>query len=140
MSMAEIKVNNLLKFYVLLLLRDGPRHGYEIIKHTGEKLGRKVGPGQIYPFLSALQKQGIVRATMEGKREKKAYLLTSKGEKFVLAMLSRFGELIDLSIKPRISVCSHCGCKVYAGGHEEKIAGKRMVFCCSHCARDFAGR
>lgn len=138
--MAEIKVTNILKLYVLLLLNDKSRYGYELIKESGAKLGRNIGAGQIYPFLKELQKQGIVRASPSGAREKKVYALTPRGKRFVLSMISRFGELIDLSIKPRLSTCAHCGCKVYEGGYEEEVNGKKFKFCCPHCAKDFHGR
>jgi DNA-binding PadR family transcriptional regulator len=138
--MAEIKVNNILKLYVLLLLNDKSRYGYELIKGASARLGRNIGAGQIYPFLKELQKRGIVRASPAGTREKKIYSLTTHGRRFVLSMVSRFGELISLSIKPRLSVCAHCGCKVYEGGYEERIGGKTFRFCCPHCAKDFHGR
>ncbi len=52
----EPKITNLVKFYTILLLSDGPKHGYEIIRHLGEKLGKKASPGQpLSPSCSGCQ-------------------------------------------------------------------------------------
>lgn len=135
--MQEIKITNLVKFYTVLLLSEGPRHGYKIIKEIGEKLDKKISPGEIYPFLKLLKKNGYIEIKKTGKREKKVYQLTKKGENFVKRMLNRFGDLIDIAIEPRLTVCAHCGCKVYEGGYKETIKGKRLMFCCVHCARSY---
>ena len=34
--MAEIKINNMVKFYTLCLLASGPKHGYDLIKDLDE--------------------------------------------------------------------------------------------------------
>lgn len=135
--MEELKVTNLSKFYSLMLLYEGPKHGYDLIKTVGEKLGKKVSPGQIYPFLAKLEKNGYIKIKSEGKREKKVYVLTNEGKKFCKSMLHRFSDIIELAIEPNLSKCAHCGCEVYKGGYKEKINGKETMFCCSHCAASF---
>lgn len=137
--MKEIKVTNMAKFYSLMLLMDKPKHGYELIKTTGEKLGKTVSPGQMYPFLAKLESSGYVTIKAEGERDKKVYSLTPEGKKFCMKMLHRFGDLVELAIEPNLSKCTHCGCEVYKGGHTEKIGGQKVTFCCVHCAATFKG-
>lgn len=66
--------------YVLLdALRDGPKHGYEIIKTLEERsAGQYVSsPGTVYPTLQYLEEMGLVRADQEGER--RVYNLTEAG-------------------------------------------------------------
>ena len=133
----EVKIGSLVKFYTILLLSEGSKHGYDLMKRLGEKLGRKISTSQVYPFLSTLEKNKLVKVEEIGEREKKVYRLTKRGEEFVNSFLQRFGDLFHMAIKPRLTVCAHCGCKVYEGGHKEKIKREQLTFCCHHCARSF---
>ena len=135
--MAEVKITNMVKFYAMLLLHEKPRHGYELIHCIGEKLERKISPGQIYPFLEKLQKNNLVELKAEGEREKKIYALSKEGKIFSKKLLVKFGTLIDLAIEPKLTVCAHCGCKIYGDFHKETIRGKMLRFCCCHCAKSF---
>ncbi len=66
--------------YVLLdALRDGPKHGYEIIKALEEKSGGRYAPspGTVYPTMQLLEDQGLVRADQESER--RVYALTEAG-------------------------------------------------------------
>lgn len=133
----DVKIGSLVKFYIVLLLKEGPKHGYDLMKELEKKLGSNISASQVYPFLNTLKKNKLVRVEETGSRDRKTYKLTSKGEKFVEKILGRFGDLIDIAVEPRLSVCAHCGCKVYEGGHQEKINGKELNFCCHHCARSY---
>lgn len=135
--MPEIKVTNLVKFYTLLLLYEKPKHGYDVIKGISEKIGKKVSAGEIYPFLKILQKHRYVKIEKTGKREKKVYRLTKNGRTFVKKLLNRFGDLIDIAVEPLLTKCAHCGCEVYRGGYKEVVKGKKLVFCCCHCAKSY---
>jgi len=67
--------------YILLdALRDGPKHGYEIIKALEEKSGGRYAPspGTVYPTMQFLQDQGLVRADQEAER--RVYALTEAGQ------------------------------------------------------------
>ena len=134
-----VKVNSMFRFYVLLLLNEGngPKHGYELMRVIGEKLGEKPSAGQLYPFLSELNSAGLVEVVETGKREKKEYALTSSGRKFFKSLLTRFDSLVVAAISKDLVSCAHCGCKVYSGGFEQKINGKMFKFCCSYCAKSF---
>lgn len=68
-----------LKFALLDLLRDRPKHGYEMIKDLEERSGGFYTPsaGAIYPTLQLLEDRGWVTAeTVEGK---KVYTITDAG-------------------------------------------------------------
>jgi DNA-binding PadR family transcriptional regulator len=132
-----IRIGSIVKLYTILLLSEHPKHGYELMRELQERLGRKVSPSQVYPFLNTLERHGIIKVEKRGKRDKKVYCLTKKGRKFVARTLTRFGELVELAIEPKLKVCAHCGCKVYEGAHIEKIGNHMLTFCCHHCAESF---
>lgn len=137
--MVDIKINNIVKLYTLCLLATGPKHGYDLMKELGEKLGRKISASNVYPFLNTLRKNKLIKFDKVGKRYKKIYNLTPEGKNFTKEMFTKFGDLIDIAIQPKISTCP-CGCKIYSGGHTERIKGKIMKFCCSHCAKMFKSK
>jgi DNA-binding PadR family transcriptional regulator len=65
------------KFLVLDVLAEGPRHGYEIIGAIEEKRGFRPSPGSIYPTLQMLEDGSFVTsAEVEGKR---VYTITDAG-------------------------------------------------------------
>lgn len=135
--MREIKVTSMSKFYALCLLYEKPCHGYELIKTINKKTGKKIGPGQIYPFLAELEKKGFIVSGKRQERDKLKYSMTKKGKLFFRQMLNRFEELIEIAIQPSLKKCSHCGCKLFKGSHKEKIGKTKLVFCCEYCAKSF---
>ncbi len=137
--MADIKITNMLKFYTLCLLATGPKHGYDLIKELESKLGRKVSASNMYPFLDTIRKSRLIKFDKIGKRDKKTYYLTTEGKNFTKQMFSKFGDLINIAIEPKITTCP-CGCKIYSGGHIIKVKGKLMKFCCSHCAGKYKSK
>src|SRR5205085_337679 len=64
---------------ILSVLKDGPRHGYEIIKHMEERTYGHYAPspGTLYPTLQYLEDLGLVRSTEEEGR--RVYQLTDSG-------------------------------------------------------------
>ena len=72
-----------MKFVILRLLKERPRHGYEIIKSLEEKTWGWYSPsaGTVYPTLQLLEDQGYVRAVEENG--KKVYHITRDGERFL---------------------------------------------------------
>ena len=129
----------MVKFYTLCLFVNKPKHGYDLIQELKEKLERKISASNVYPFLTILIKNKLIKIKKTGKREKKTYELTSEGKGFTKRMFSKFGDLINIAIEPRIATCP-CGCRIYSGGHTEKIRGKSMKFCCSHCAMTYKSK
>ncbi|MCB0116337.1 MAG: helix-turn-helix transcriptional regulator [Caldilineaceae bacterium] len=67
------------RLIVLDALRDGAKHGYEIIKSLEERsAGQYVpSPGTVYPTLQFLEDQGLVSAQPEGER--RVYQITEAG-------------------------------------------------------------
>src|ERR1700716_3540013 len=56
------------KFLVLELLAEGPRHGYDIIKGIEERRGVRPSAGSVYPTLQLLEDGGVVtREQVDGK-------------------------------------------------------------------------
>ncbi len=95
----KIKVNTVIKLYTLILLYEGPKHGYQIMKRLEEMTGSSVGPSQVYPFLRQLEEGGIIESTQIGPREKKLYDLTDEGKRFVKDILEKSLKLIQTSVK-----------------------------------------
>ena len=59
------------KFVILRLLKEKPRHGYEVIKALEEKLAGYYTPsaGTVYPTLQLLEDEGYVRSVdTDGKK------------------------------------------------------------------------
>src|SRR3989339_1537348 len=135
--MADVKITNMVKFCTLYLLASGPKHGYDLMKELEEKLGRNISASNVYPFLEILIKNRLIKIQTTGKREKKTYSLTVEGKNFTKNMFGRFSDLIDTAIEPKLTTCAHCSCKVYEGGHTEKMNGRILKFCCMHCASSY---
>ena len=80
---------------LLLLLRERPMHGYELIEQVAELAGaeRSVDVGNLYRVLRALEEEGIVRsewnADLPGPA-KRTYELTGNG----LRLLDRWAEAL----------------------------------------------
>ena len=72
-----------MRLVVLRLIREKPRHGYEVIKALEERMGGCYTPsaGSVYPTLQLLEDQGYVRIVEEGG--KKIYHITPEGESFL---------------------------------------------------------
>ena len=65
---------------VLSLLKDGPKHGYELIKQFEIRSGGlyRASAGTVYPTLQLLEDEGLIAAeTIDGK---KVYRITPEGE------------------------------------------------------------
>ena len=73
-----------LKYVILQLLADKPRHGYEIIKELEERFGGAYAPsaGTIYPTLSLLEDLGYASVTVE-EGGKKIYAITDAGRRYL---------------------------------------------------------
>ena len=78
-----MEIKNIVKLFTVLLLSEKEQYGYEIMKEVEKKTGKKVSPGQIYPFLKQLKKYDYVETKGRAERDKQAYYLTPEGRKFV---------------------------------------------------------
>ena len=80
---------------LLLLLRERPMHGYELLERIGEVAGaeRSVDAGNVYRVLRALEEEGIVRSEWNAELPgpaKRTYELTDDG----LNLLDRWADAL----------------------------------------------
>src|SRR6266571_1006466 len=82
-----------LRLYLLKLLDEAPRHGYEVIRLLQDRfLGVYApSPGTIYPRLARLEEEGLV--THDEVDGKKVYRITDKGRAEINARLDDLAEL-----------------------------------------------
>ena len=96
-SPSKGRERGILSLYVLNSLASSPKSGYELIREIESKTGGKWVPskGSVYPLLSNLEEEGLVRVKSVDKRAKKVFELTRKG-KLILARIRKedFGEKI----------------------------------------------
>jgi DNA-binding PadR family transcriptional regulator len=75
-----------LKYAILGLLSEGPRHGYELKGLYDEALvpNAKLNFGQVYPTLDRLRRDGCVEqdvVSQDDRPDRKVYALTERGRK-----------------------------------------------------------
>ena len=88
-----------MRYVVLQLIAEKPRHGYEIIKELEGRVGGGYAPspGAIYPLMAMLYEMGHVSISSEGN--KKLHSITPEGQAFldgnrqmVDALMARLSE------------------------------------------------
>lgn len=91
--MPPVFAHGALRLYLLSLLSEGPKHGYELISELSDRFGGTYKPsaGTIYPRLSKLQEEGLVVTEPAGRRT--VYRITEAGQSEVDA---RRDELEDV--------------------------------------------
>lgn len=84
-----------LRLVILRLLKEQPRHGYDIIKALEERMAGCYTPsaGTVYPTLQLLEDQGLVRA--EERDGKRVYSITPAGEALLEERRSELEEIIE---------------------------------------------
>jgi DNA-binding PadR family transcriptional regulator len=91
-----------LRLYLLKLLAESPRHGYEVIRLLEERFQGLYAPsaGTVYPRLAKLEAEGLVsHSTEAGGR--KVYSITDAGRS---ELADRQGELAELEVEIRDSL------------------------------------
>ncbi len=86
-----------MKYLILDLLSEKPRHGYEIIKQLEARFCGfySPSPGSVYPTLQMLEDQGFVKSKeQDGKR---TYEITEEGRQEVKKQKERVGSFRDRS-------------------------------------------
>jgi DNA-binding PadR family transcriptional regulator len=102
-----------LRFVVLALIVEQPRHGYDLIKELEERTGGayRPSPGVIYPTLALLEDEGFIRPAA-GDGGRKLYEATDEGraalganQAGVDAVFGRMAEAAEGadSTRPRIA-------------------------------------
>jgi PadR family transcriptional regulator, regulatory protein PadR len=80
---------------VLLLLRERPAHGYELLEQLPELTGERVDMGNLYRFLRLLEAEGVVRSEWEDSLpgpSKRTYELTDDGRALLDAWSEALGD------------------------------------------------
>jgi DNA-binding PadR family transcriptional regulator len=134
MSSVEF-ASDMVRSSIIMLLYEKPLHGYGIIRSTKNRLGKKISPSLVYPFLHKLEQKGLVKSSLEpvGRKPKKIYELTEEGRQLATFLFKRLASLVSVAIEPSLNVCAHCGSKIFEGGHMEVIGGVETMFCCVYC-------
>ena len=83
--MAPVFSHGDLRLYLLSLLDEGPRHGYDIMQALSDRTGGTYTPsaGTVYPRLAKLEEEGLVTKTVDGR--KTIYEITESGRAEVAA-------------------------------------------------------
>ncbi|KAF4405469.1 MULTISPECIES: PadR family transcriptional regulator [Streptomyces] len=99
--MPPVFAHGRLRLYLLKLLDEAPRHGYEVIRLLEERFQGLYAPsaGTVYPRLAKLEREGLVTHATEGGR--KVYSITEAGR---AELAGRQGELAELELEIRESV------------------------------------
>ena len=83
---------------VLSVLRDEPRHGYEIALEVEDRSGGafELQHGTLYPILHRLEDEGLIRgAWSEEGRRRKVYRLTKAGRRHLGEETDRLREGLE---------------------------------------------
>lgn len=99
--MTSVFAHGQLRLYLLSLLDEAPRYGYEVIRALEERFSGLYSPsaGTVYPRLSRLEEEGLVERHDTGR--KAVYRITEAGRAEVRA---RQAELADLDADLTASV------------------------------------
>ncbi len=89
---------------VLLLLAEGPKTGYEIIKRIRDllsEIGGGASPGTVYPVLRRLEEEGLIEASEEphGARQRKVYRITQPGVEYLMKSAEKALNALDVALK-----------------------------------------
>ncbi|HEX4058196.1 MAG TPA: PadR family transcriptional regulator [Galbitalea sp.] len=84
-----------LRLYLLSLLEESPKHGYELIQALEDRFGGTYVPsaGTIYPRLAKLEEEGLVTKAADGR--KTVYSITDAGRAELLARSGELGGIED---------------------------------------------
>ncbi len=85
-----------LKYVILRLLEEKPRHGYDIIKELESRFGGSYAPspGTVYPTLTMLEDLGFARVVPE-EGGKKIFEITDEGRKHLAEHSTTVNDIFD---------------------------------------------
>ncbi|MGO1773931.1 MAG: PadR family transcriptional regulator [Agrococcus casei] len=92
--MSAVFAHGDLRLFLLHLLEEKPRHGYELIQLIDERFGGTYtpSPGTIYPRLAKLEGEGLVESKRQGRTT--SYALTDAGREYMTANAHRVDEML----------------------------------------------
>jgi DNA-binding PadR family transcriptional regulator len=103
-----------LRVVILELLKDQPRHGYDIIRALEERMRGyyRPSPGSVYPTLQMLEDQGYVTSVQQ--EGKKVYTITDAGRRYLEEQQSTVDDIRerifagwDAAQRPEVSDLMH---------------------------------
>ncbi|MFT4468420.1 PadR family transcriptional regulator [Arthrobacter sulfonylureivorans] len=99
--MPPVFAHGALRLYLLALVAEGDKHGYDIIRALSDRFGGTYSPsaGTVYPRLAKLEEEGLVATVSDGRRT--VYSITDAGRRELAA---RQGELADVEADISASV------------------------------------
>ncbi|MCC6772240.1 MAG: helix-turn-helix transcriptional regulator [Gemmatimonadaceae bacterium] len=85
-----------LKYVILQLLAEKPRHGYEIIKELEDRCAGSYAPsaGTVYPTLALLEDLGYASVALE-EGGKKVYSITDEGRAYLVQNQSAVDDIFE---------------------------------------------
>ncbi|AND17698.1 PadR family transcriptional regulator [Rathayibacter tritici] len=91
--MSPVFAHGRLRLYLLNLLAESPRHGYELIQALSERFGGTYAPsaGTVYPRLAKLEEEGLVTKEADGR--KTVYSITDAGRAELAARATDLGDI-----------------------------------------------
>jgi len=91
-----------IKYEILGVLADGPRHGYEIMLTIEERRGVRPSPGSIYPALQMLEDEDFISGReVDGKR---IYTIAQKGADLLATHRENNPEPEDGDVPPFVAM------------------------------------
>jgi PadR family transcriptional regulator PadR len=106
-GVAERMVKSFLDLFVLSLLNDGAKHGYEVMRELKLRTGTRIGAGTLYPLLYELEERQLVSAEWMSptRRSRRVYKITEKGSKYMEQGFRGINHLVrspSTSSNPRV--------------------------------------
>jgi DNA-binding PadR family transcriptional regulator len=98
-------------FHVLLVLAEGEKHGYAVMREV-ERISEgavKMGPGTLYGTIKRMLESGLCEESGErpdpdlDDERRRYYRITGLGEKVVTAEVRRLATMIERSVLRRLS-------------------------------------
>lgn len=83
-AVTERFVKSFLDLFVLDLLGNSPKHGYEIMRELKNRTGTRIGAGTLYPLLYELEERKLVAGEWNSpnRRSRKVYKITDQGARY----------------------------------------------------------
>jgi DNA-binding PadR family transcriptional regulator len=118
---APIFSHGRLRLYLLKLLEDGPKHGYELMRLLQERFQGMYAPsaGSIYPRLAKMEEEGLVNrvSPADAQGTRMAYTLTEAGRAELRRRADEIAE-IDREVQASVEDLSRIGDEI-----SERVSG-----------------
>lgn len=90
-------ISGLTQLLILMVLKKGPLHGYELASILEPIYGRRLSPGTIYPLLQRMEEKEYIqsRTTIVSGRKRKTYIITRMGRIAMDNALSSLKSIIQ---------------------------------------------